>query len=147
MFNRFLENNVSLVVLLSAFLLPGCSGLGQVEDSTKISSDDVIAIERVMVIPTGSLDKHDYVILDRASGLSCQGNRYAPMPTKNAAIEQLKMKAGKLRADAVTNIACKDSGGFDWANNCMRSVKCVGDIIRIKTDTRKDRPAPAGTSF
>jgi uncharacterized protein YbjQ (UPF0145 family) len=117
--------------LLFLFGLTGCSGLGQVSDPTALTPEDLIAAEKVAIIQTGTLQPNQYKVLERVTGLSCQGTLRAPSPTADEAMEQLKIKAGKLRADAVTNIACRDSKTIDWANNCSRSIKCVGDAIAI----------------
>lgn len=119
--------------------LSSCAGLGQVEDPTALTSDDIVAAQRVVVIETGTLEPTQYKVLGRVSGLSCQGTLRAPSPTAEEAIGQLTIKAGKLRADAITNVACRDSKTIDWANNCSRSIKCVADAIVL---TPEHQPSP-----
>lgn len=140
--NSGVHVNRNLIIFISILTMSGCSGLGRVSNPTELSSEDIIAAQKVAVLKTGTLSPDEYKVLGRVTGLSCQGTLRAPPPTTDEAIGQLTIKAGKLRADAITNIACHDSKTIDWANNCARSIKCVADAIVVTKE-----PQQSGTHF
>jgi hypothetical protein len=52
-------------------------------------------------------------------------------PDMAAAREQLKIEAAMRGANAVASIVCQEEG-VSFGDNCWKSVRCMGDAIRLQ---------------
>jgi hypothetical protein len=108
-------------------LVAGCAGLGQNIRITEMSPEEIAKYNDIKV--SQSLAPPGTESLGRVMGLSCAGDGNREV-SQEEALDQLKMKAAKLRASAVSNVACQYRGSTDWANNCWRSYTCIGEALR-----------------
>jgi hypothetical protein len=73
-------------------------------------------------------------------GLSCAGAGGDLSHSEQTAVEQVKIKAVKLGANAITTPVCQHKSRVDWGNNCFGSHVCVSDALLIE---RPAHPADA----
>jgi len=101
-------------------------------DISKLSPDERLRSNQILVYESISLPPESYVILDTVDGISGRRSIYSnKVVTKEEAIHYMKIKAAMLGADAIINVVCKQSDGVDWANNMWDSIVCVGEAVKI----------------
>lgn len=117
------------VLLLAALLLTACAGFGQVEHVSSLSPEQVRAMNQINIYTDDS--DVDYTTLGEVKGLSCKGSPWGGAADESAAMNQLKIKAVQLDANAIVHPACSHHSGTDWGNNCWESWVCVGTAVRV----------------
>jgi uncharacterized protein YbjQ (UPF0145 family) len=71
-------------------------------------------------------------VVKTVKGISCHRNAHQDkVLTSDEAIDGMKIKAAKLGADGIQNIACQRNDNIDFATNCWASIVCVGDAVRF----------------
>ncbi|MEE2953022.1 MAG: heavy metal-binding domain-containing protein [Pseudomonadota bacterium] len=118
----------TILLTLAAFALTACNTSEQTKriDTTSLPSALVAAANQVRVIPEGG----DYNrLLGSVQGFSCKRMTWDPPASKGAALQQLRIKAHQLGANAVTNVAYDERGTDTWGTNCWESVTASGDAV------------------
>ena len=115
-------------VLVSLFLV-GCGTRVGLVDHYDVPAADLRAYQELEIAPVYSQDNPLYENLGLISGLSCNRSGSQNADERDA-IDQLKLKARLMGADAITDPGCAASAGVDWANNCYSSVLC--EAIALK---------------
>ena len=110
-----------LVVTCFALVVFGCASTGIEDPAIRRAA---AAVQIVSGKPT-----QEYDIVKEVVGLSC-ARQLGSSPSVDAARENLKVEAGKLRADAVINVACEEKSGVNWGRNCWKSTECRGDAVK-----------------
>ena len=82
----------------------------------------------VAVLRDDELNKRQFRILSRVSGVSCQVGLVDVGPTEGDARSQLILNAARRGADAVAHVACTKHG-MSFSPNCMSRIQCEGDAI------------------
>jgi hypothetical protein len=79
-------------------------------------------------------ERQGFEDLGELRGLYCYRNSLDLPPhdpaARTAAIDQLRVKAAKRGADAITEPHCQVSVAMDMANNCFGTVLCIGHALR-----------------
>src|SRR5688500_10620559 len=88
------------------------------------------AAANVDLVVKSELKDRKYEILAEVVGDSC-GRQLGSSPTVEEAREQMRIEAGKLRADAVINFICEPIG-VSMRRNCWKAIECRGDAIKWK---------------
>jgi hypothetical protein len=118
-----MRNIVRLLTWGAAACLLGCGGTTQ-----QLSPELRRAAAGVRLIdgppPSGSK------LVGQVEYLSC-ARQLGSSPDMGAAREQLKFKAARLHANAVAAIACQEEG-VSLADNCWKSIRCMGDAIALE---------------
>jgi uncharacterized protein YbjQ (UPF0145 family) len=70
--------------------------------------------------------------IDNITANSCKHMLTDAPSTKGNALEQLRIKAYRLGADAVVNVYCDGHDTDTWGTNCWNSVTCSGDAVKLK---------------
>lgn len=116
-----------IIAAASLLATVGCAGLGQGVRISEMSSEEIRRYNEMQLLPSGSAPSEG--TLGRVEGLSCGGDGQAVV-SEAEALDQLKMKAAKLGARSLSNVACQYHGRVDWKNNCWKSYTCVGDAFQ-----------------
>lgn len=120
------------VYYLLMVFLAGCgltAGMGRVVRITDLSSEEIARANTMRIYKSGAFPASEN--LGRIEGLSCAALAEERV-SEIEALEQLKIKAAKLGATAVTNVACQYNGEIDWQSNCWRTYVCVGDALQTQ---------------
>jgi hypothetical protein len=88
----------------------------------------------VELLDTAGVQGRLYTILGQVEGLSC-ARQAGSDPSRDAAREELRVRAAVIGGTAVINIVCQE-GQVDWKHNCWRTARYVGDAIVFK-DVKK----------
>ena len=116
------------LLLLAVLGLAGCGSTPRIED---MSSAQRAAVGGVRIIEGTPAQAYD--MLGTVDGLACKRNAYMETEVaRSEAMDEIKVKAAKLGANAVINLVCQKSSSTDWRNNCWASDKCIGDAVRLK---------------
>lgn len=81
----------------------------------------------VPMITREEIGPRTYRKIQPLSGISC-ARAVGEKASETAARADLSEKAGKVSADALTNVVC-NHGGFTITKNCFNYVECKGDAI------------------
>jgi len=77
-------------------------------------------------------DAQDARPIGPVEGSVCKVGLYDPPPTKDEAIEQLRIAAVRTGANAVVGTECEDAG-TSLTKNCFASITCRGTAVRVGT--------------
>jgi uncharacterized protein YbjQ (UPF0145 family) len=73
------------------------------------------------------------VFVGSVGGISCQKNMLQKGGiSENEALEDLKLDAAFLDADAVTNLFCQGYSDTHSSNGCYASIQCTGEAVKYK---------------
>mgnify|MGYP001478968277 CR=1 FL=1 len=115
------------IAVLTAVLVSGCAGLGQIESVSDLSSQQLKQVNSIKLYENDAGLK--YTSLGKIKGLSCKGSALSSTAEKEEAMMQLKIKAVKAGANAILYPTCSHDASVDWSNNCWDSWVCVGEAI------------------
>ena len=107
----------------------GCANHVSLVDHYDVPSEDLVAYQQIKIAPLYSHDSPHYENLGPLAGLACDNTGGSGADERDA-IDQLKLKAALLGADAISPPGCGASTGVDWANNCWNSVLCEAAALR-----------------
>ena len=96
-------------LIVTALLISGCASNPRVE---ALSSSERAKAGSVQILQ-GTPDRK-FTVIAEVTGLSCNRNKYqAADVTENEAQQGLRIKAGRLGADAVINTFCQKNSDTD----------------------------------
>jgi len=133
---------------LSVFTLitfGGCvAGQSQRIDMSTLSPEEGEKVKAVRLVEAGELDKISYKFIKKVQGLSCEVWKRTKMgiivitwervniATREEAEEQLKIKAVRAGANAISNIVCVAESNFMTRSRlCWRHFDCSADAIQV----------------
>ena len=119
-----------IIALSLILVLSGCPGLGQIENPTNLSAQQLKQFNEIQLYD--SSDGIEYVSLGRIKGISCRDAATIGEPGEEAALNQLKIKAAKLNANAIFYPTCSYRNTPDLLNNCYDPWTCVGEAAQVK---------------
>jgi len=114
-----------LSLLVVIFILYGC-GAATSDPFLRRRAANVVMISSESPI---EMKNKKFVIIDEIMGKSC-GEKTGSDPSVEAALQMLKIEAGKLYADAVIDFICEEVSS-SWGN-CSKAIECRGDAITWK---------------
>lgn len=119
-----------LLVGSTALFLAGC-GAGQWADQVKVadlSSTEQQAALRIRVFDQSMQPPQAKEIRGEVRSVSCQNKPWQPPATKGDALSQLRIKALRLGATAVTGVTYTERG-TTYNPNCWQSVIVSGTAV------------------
>jgi len=120
--------SLQMPALIATLCIGGCAtnpGVGSLSSSQRAKMTSMQLFRSAAPLP--------YTILGDVRGLSCYRNfKQDQLFHDDVALEDVRIRAALLDADAVANVVCQKSAGADWVNNCWVSIVCVGDAVRYK---------------
>lgn len=120
------------VILSSLFLLAGC-GAGQWADRidlAKVAPTERTASLRIRLFDQSMEAPQGKEIIGSVQGVSCQNKVWDAPATKGDALDQLRIKALRAGADAVTGITYSERG-TSYKPNCWASVIVSGIAVKL----------------
>ncbi|MCK0754122.1 hypothetical protein [Chromohalobacter japonicus] len=117
-------------MLLALSFLTGCAGFGQVDNVDELSLSQARAMNEIQTI--NNPDSVKYFSKGKIKGISCKGSAFSGNTSKEAAMTQLKIKAVKMKADAISYPICSQDASVDWSNNCWESWVCIGEAASLE---------------
>lgn len=114
-----------LVLILAAVAIAGCASAPATTDP-----ETRRAISAVTIVEPGQQAPREYTIIQEIVGYSC-ARQVGSTPTVDEAREAMRVEAGKLKADAVVNVACEPTG-VSMKKNCWKTLECRGDAVKWK---------------
>ena len=124
-----LAGPVALSLLL--VLLSGCGPFVDVMDVNQIPPSERHAAFRLKTYQGAQPHPPVARFLGQIKATSCKNKMWDDAATTGNAMEQLRIKAYRLGADGLVNVAC-DSLGTNLGTNCWASITCSGDAVRFR---------------
>lgn len=121
-------NFLTILIVLS-----GCASNPSISSLTPQERERV---SNIVIIESGEISKDSYTALGVVEGLACKRNLYASgTPSHEKALQGVKIRAARLRANAVLNLFCEENQEVERINKCRESIVCVGDAIFVNDPT------------
>ncbi len=117
--------------LLSAAVLTlsGCTYIDTV-NHYDLDHDQLERYKAMEIVGAEQRANGHYRSLGEIRGLSCLKNLNAPQyPREEDAVDQLRLRASRAGATAISPPVCQRSTDMDWANNCWQTVICAAEIL------------------
>lgn len=108
-----------------------------------LSPHEFASVDHIAVYLGGEGPQHDYQVLDRIAGISCNRSgvpRNHPahkVVTEYEPIYDLKLEAADLGANAIAGVTCQHYG---YSGRCDESIVCEGDAVRLDDGVGMDFP-------
>lgn len=120
-------------VLLIVGLVAGCGPAAQIGyiDVSKQSRDDITESFNVQIFEGSSPHPRIETYYESLHATSCKNKLWDPPPTKGNALQQLRLKALSLGANAIVNVHFDTQGTDALGTNCWKSVTATGDAVLI----------------
>jgi len=117
-------------LLLAAVLaLNGCTYIDTV-NHYDLDHDQLERYKAIEIVDAQQRANGRYRSLGEIRGLSCLRNLNAQhYPREEDAMDQLRLRASRAGATAITPPICQRSTDMDWANNCWQTVICAAEIL------------------
>lgn len=116
--------------LVGAFALASMIGCASDLSVSSLTSAERQKVAEMVVLKAGAIPRAGYQILGSVEGLSCKYYRHSNSPTMDEAMQDVRIRAAKLEADAVTNMVCEHQGD-GGRRNCWEAVVCKADAINV----------------
>ena len=116
-----------VIVMVVALATGGCAF-----EQIRIDPLTVDALRKdVPVYRLADLSEKNYRVVRPVTATSCSIKTWDPIPTPEDAIDQLRVKAARLGANGIMNVACERPEGVSMAMNCWASLTCHGAAILL----------------
>ena len=126
-------------LLLSLAALTGCSPFVEVVDLKAVPEATRDASMQVRIIPLGMPVPAGIRMVGPVEAYSCKALLWDPPATQGNALQQLQLKALKMGADAVVNVAFDLRGTDQYGTNCWQTVTASGFAAQI-TNSKMHQP-------
>jgi len=110
-----------LFFLLGIFY--GCATTQSIKD---LNSETRARMLNLKIYRSKGLPKGSYEIIGTVETLTCRRFFH-----EESDINQMKIQAAKMGADAIINLVFQLKPGVDWGHNCWSTMIGVGDAVRI----------------
>lgn len=118
----------AMTAILGAML----AGCGSFVEVVKVDEANAAAVAGVKVLTREQLGGRKTEMVQTISATSCKNKLWDPEPTRENAIEQLRVKAARIGADTVTNLFCRDEPTTNLGTNCWSAVVCEAAAVRAE---------------
>lgn len=130
---------------LAPALVVGALAAGCAADPRRdgLSPHEFASVDHIAVHMGGEQPRHEYQILDRIEGISCDlsgAPRNHPahkVVTEYEALYDMKLEAADLGANAIVGVICRRYG---ISQSCYESMICEGDAVRLDDGVGMDLP-------
>ena len=126
--------------LVAAALTAGCAADPRRDG---LSPHEFASVDHVAIHMAGEQPRHQYQVLDRIEGISCNLSR-APrnhpahkVVTEYEALYDMKLEAADVGANAIFDVTCQR---YDISRSCNESIICAGDAVRLDDGVGLDLP-------
>jgi hypothetical protein len=116
-------------VFLFAFGLFGCGpqvAVIKVDQSTAIEARNAVKIYSAK-----QLVEKRYEDLGPIEATSCKSLMWDPIPTREDAVTQLRVRAINLGGNGLLNLMCDATQGTSVSKNCWSSITCSASAILV----------------
>ena len=116
-----------VIVMIVAAAMAGCSF-----EQIRVDPLTVDALRSdVPVYRLADLSERTYRVVRPVTATSCSIKTWDPAPTRDDAIDQLRVKAGRLGANGIMNVTCERPEGVSLAMTCWASLTCHAAAILL----------------
>jgi hypothetical protein len=119
-------------LILSAAWLGGCANAVPVVDFYDADSDTLARFGTIATVSS----HEGYLEIGKIQGIHCprhwQSAGSSSLGSREIAIDQLKLKAAEMQADAITEPACVSNRELDSSNTCVGVLMCEATALRHK---------------
>ena len=95
----------------------------------QVPPDEAKAALAIRVFELGSLPPSTSRIIGEVHATSCKNKTWQPPSSKGDALAQLRVKALRMGADAITDVTFDRHGTDAWGTNCWNSVTVSGIAV------------------
>lgn len=113
-----------------ACFLPALAACGSFVEVLKVDEMSMEAATSVQVLTREQLQGRKTEMVQTISATSCKNKMWDPEPTRENAIEQLRIKAARIGANTVTNLFCRAEATPNLGTNCWSAVVCDAAAVR-----------------
>lgn len=108
-----------------------------------LSPHEFASVNHVAIHMAGERPQHQYQVLDRIQGVSCN---LSPAPsnhpshkvvTQYEALYDMRLEAADLGANAIVGVSCQR---YTRSQSCYSSIVCEGDAVRLDDGVGMDLP-------
>ena len=121
----------SLIFSSVVLVLVACGPRSQLDhiDMSKQAPQDVAGSFSVRTYEGSSPHPNVSSFIESIHATSCKNLAWDPPATKGNALQQLRMKAHRLGANAIINVYFDAQGTDAWGTNCWQSITATGDAV------------------
>lgn len=117
--------------LLACVGLAACAPRVEVLDIQQVPQLERREAAAVRIYKLGDTPPTKTTYIGPVEATSCKHWTWEPPASQANATEQLKVKAYRMGATAVTDYSCDKSGTDVWGTNCWQSVTCNGNAMAM----------------
>lgn len=123
----------SCAPLVLALLVTGCGPFVSVTDLQTVPPAMIAEASRVRVYQFGSSQEVPEVVeyLGPVEAYSCKNLMWDPPASKGDALQQLRVRAVQMNADAIIDVNFDQRGTDAWGTNCWETVQATGMAVRL----------------
>ncbi|MFO1434558.1 MAG: hypothetical protein U1F76_31510 [Candidatus Competibacteraceae bacterium] len=122
--DRTMRASLAFILALILAIPSACT----TEPSESVLRKKANAVRLLLPDTQGKELNSSYEFVSAVKSSSC-ARQQGSDPSLDAAQKMLKMEAAKVGADAVINIACKETD-LHFSYNCSHAIKCRGDAVK-----------------
>jgi len=111
-----------------AILIPLVSACATLQGAGSPATSQQVNAELVEILHGET--KRPYKSLGMVKGSGCQRSNFDPNIPETDAIQNLKIQAAAVSADAVMSTSCRNVS-IDWFTDCFYLTECIGEAIRF----------------
>lgn len=121
------------VLLAVALLAAGCGPFVSVTDLETVPPAVMAEASRVRVYQFGTEQEMPQIAeyLGPVEAYSCKNLLTDPPASKGDALQQLRIKAAMMEADAIIDVNFDERGTDAWGTNCWETVQASGMAVRL----------------
>ena len=117
------------LLLAAVVALSSCTYIDTV-NHYDLDHDQLERYKAIEIVGAQQRANGHYRSLGEIRGLSCLRNLNAQQyPREDEAIDQLRLRASRAGATAISPPVCKRSTEMDLANNCWQTIICAAEIL------------------
>jgi hypothetical protein len=119
-----------LMLMLLASLFSGCGpqvAVLKVDPSSAIAARDAVKIYSKSQLVEG-----EYEDLGPIEATSCKSLMWDPVPTREDAVSQLRIRTLNLGGNGLLNLACDAREGTSVSKNCWSSITCSASAVNVE---------------
>lgn len=122
-------------LLLATYVLVGC---GSFVEHIRVDQNEMGSVRKnVPILSQEELQGKEYSLMQSLTSTSCKNKLWDEAPSKDDAIDQLRIKASRADANALINVSCETPSGTDLTTNCWSSIVCHGAAIKVRATSEK----------
>ena len=125
-------------LLLMAGLLSGCADTVPIVDYYDVDTESLERYASMQVVNQSAIDSGEFYFTEEIEGLYCRKDARSDdvmsREAKKIAIDQVKLKAAREGADAISEPRCTPNIHGSFGNNCMSTLVCMSMALKAGKD-------------